>query len=113
MSKKDRLDEVIKEAKNSGIVMMCSDHDEDANTMVSYPANCDYTWVVTACDEYGFTPRERKLPTGPGYYMFQGLDVPAGVIPFLESSDRISGSSVATAIASGISSLQRGTLQMI
>lgn len=37
--------------------------------------------------------------------MFQGLNIAAGVIPFLESNDRISGSSVATAIASDISSL--------
>ncbi|KAI0096962.1 hypothetical protein GGR51DRAFT_542140 [Nemania sp. FL0031] len=102
---KDRLDEVIKEAKKQGIVMMCSNHDEGANTKESYPANCEHTWVVTACDEYGFTPRERDQSTDPGNYMFQGLDVAAGVIPFLESSDRISGSSVATAIASGIGSL--------
>lgn len=86
--------------------MMCSNHDEGANPKTSYPAHYrDRTWVVTACDEYGYTPREREPPTGTGYYMFQGLNVPAGVIPFVESNDRISGSSVATAIASGISSL--------
>ena len=100
------LKKVIQRAENAGIVMMCSNHDEGANLKASYPAQYKpSTWVVTACDEYGFTPRERKLPTGEGYYMLQGLNVAAGVVPFLESNDRISGSSVATAIASGLSSL--------
>lgn len=103
------LEEVIEEAERQGIVMMCSNHDEGANHQKSYPADYDQTWVVTACDEYGFAPREinsPELPKKPGYhYKFQGLNVAAGVIHFLESNDRISGSSVATAIASGISSL--------
>lgn len=101
-----KLSDVINAAKEQGIVMMCSNHDEGAKSKTSYPADYrDKTWVVTACDEYGFPPREREPPKGLGYYMFQGFNVAAGVIPFLESNDRISGSSVATAIASGISSL--------
>ncbi|KAJ0119897.1 Peptidase S8/S53 [Diaporthe amygdali] len=100
------LGDVIELAKKRGIVMMCSNHDEGANSKISYLAKRrDHTWVVTACDEYGFTPRDRDPPTGCDRYMFQGFNVAAGVIPFLESNDRISGSSVATAIASGISSL--------
>lgn len=42
----------------------------------------------------------------PDYeYAIQGINVAAGKVPFLESKDCISGSSVSTAIAAGLSSL--------
>lgn len=41
---REKLGEVIQEAKRQGIVMMCSNHDEGANTKTSYPAfYCDRT----------------------------------------------------------------------
>lgn len=90
---RDRLEDVIQEAKRQGIVTTCSNHDEGANPKTTYPAAyCPNTWEVTACDEYGFTPSEREPPKGAGRYTFQGLNIPAGVIQFLESNDRISGS---------------------
>lgn len=53
-------------------------------------------------DEYGDLARK----TSQDYqYGIHGLGVAAGVVPFLESNDRISESSVATAIAAGLSSL--------
>jgi hypothetical protein len=87
--------------------MICSNHDEGANVESSWPSKfCPDTWVVTACDEYGFTPRNVKSATqGKGRFKLQGHNVAAGVIHFLESHDRISGSSVATAIAAGLCSL--------
>lgn len=102
-----QLDEIISKAKDLGIIMMCSNHDEGANVENSWPSKfCPRTWVVTACDEYGFTPRNVTNQTqGEGRFKLQGHNVAAGVIPFLESHDRISGSSVATAIASGLCSL--------
>lgn len=102
-----QLEEIINKAKDLGIIMMCSNHDEGANIENSWPSNfCPRTWVVTACDEYGFTPRNVKSAAqGEGRFRLQGNEIAAGVIHFLESHDRISGSSVATAIASGLCSL--------
>ena len=100
------LEQAIEKARNQGIVLLCSHHDLSDTVKDAWPARFwPDTWVVSACNGYGFTPREKETPKQPGHYKLQGLDVAAGVIPFVESSDRISGSSVATAIAAGLSSL--------
>lgn len=89
-------------AVDSGIVLFCSTHDEGANIATAYPASFNDTIKIMACDEFGAPTRNMK----DGYdYTIQGIDVAAGVVPFLESDDRISGSSVATAIAAGLGSL--------
>ncbi|KAK3938154.1 hypothetical protein QBC46DRAFT_441511 [Diplogelasinospora grovesii] len=95
------LDTTIADANADGIVLLCSTHDEGSNVGKAWPADSAETFTVTACDEYGALPRI----TNEYKYKLQGLNVAAGVIPFLESPDRISGSSVATAIAAGPSSL--------
>ncbi|KAL8370809.1 hypothetical protein RB595_000920 [Gaeumannomyces hyphopodioides] len=87
------------------IVMICSTHDEGSRVVNAYPA--DYPTksklVIAACDKYGKLWRDvepRKCD-----YKVDGVEVPAGIIPFLESTDRISGSSVATALVAGLASL--------
>lgn len=74
----ERLEKIISDAADKGIVMMCSNHDGGANHNKSFPADYSHTWVVTACDEYGFAPHMTdsaratdKLNTVIDYYMFQ------------------------------------------
>lgn len=92
----------IAEAAQDGILMLASTHDEGLNQHKAYPANYPEPFCITACDEYGTLPQN---PPAKYDYRLHGTNIPAGVIPFLVSDDRISGSSVATAIAAGLSSL--------
>lgn len=99
----EALDASISGANADGIVMMCSTHDQGSNISRAWPAEASETFAIAACDEYGRMPRD--LEDSKYAFKLQGLNIPAGDIPFLESSGSISGSSVATAIASGLSSL--------
>ncbi|KAE8356849.1 hypothetical protein BDV28DRAFT_144762 [Aspergillus coremiiformis] len=97
------LKDACNKAKHDhNIVLLCSTHDEGLNVKYAWPADYDSTITITACDEFGHVPSR-----GHQKYDFalRGLKVAASVIPFLDSSDLISGSSVATAIAAGLSSL--------
>ena len=98
------LDEAIRNASSQKIVMLCSSHDLGSKITKAWPANAQETITITACDDYGqlLRPVDDKEKFN---FMIPGQDVAAGVIPFLESNDRISGSSVSTAVASGLSSL--------
>jgi hypothetical protein len=96
------LSKAVTGAYGQGIVMLCSTHDEGANIEKSWPAEYTETIAITACDEFGSLPHK----TAQKYkYQIHRMDIAAGVIPFLESHDRISGSSMATAIVAGLSSL--------
>jgi len=97
------LDSAIAKANTDKIVMLCSTHDEGSSGNNAFPAQYSETLAITACDQFGESLRPIK--TDKYDYMFQGHEVPAGIVPFLESTDRVSGSSVATAIAAGLSSL--------
>ncbi|KAL9120735.1 MAG: hypothetical protein Q9187_002705 [Circinaria calcarea] len=98
----DNLRNACAEAADAGIILLCSTHDEGSNIDEAWPAAYRDTITITACDEFG----ELLRPTKQGYdYTIRGQEVAAGVVPFLKSDDRISGSSVATAIAAGLSSL--------
>lgn len=100
----ENLDEAISNAGHDHIVMMCSSHDLGKNVTKAWPAMARETTTITACDEYG--QLLRSIDDTEKYdFTLPGHNVAAGVIPFLESNDRISGSSVSTAIASGLASL--------
>lgn len=102
----DELEDACNTAAESGIVMLCSTHDEGLGVSTSYPASFHNTITITACDDYGKVLRPGPpSDTGSFQYKVQGQSVAAGVIPFLDSDDYISGSSVATAITAGLSSL--------
>ncbi|KAF2678077.1 subtilisin-like protein [Lentithecium fluviatile CBS 122367] len=103
----ESLRDEIEAASKEGIVMTCSAHDEGSRIQEAYPASYyapDRSIIrFAACDEYGKILREDKKD---GYdYLIRGQNVAAGVIPFLKSEDTITGSSVSTAIAAGLSSL--------
>jgi hypothetical protein len=82
--------------------MLCSTQDEGPSVSPAYPAEYPETIAIAACDEYGQNSRDKETRYN---YKIHGLEVAAGTVPFLVSEDRISGSSVATAIAAGLSSL--------
>jgi hypothetical protein len=98
----DNLSDAVDDADLDGIVQLCSHHDEGWNVLHSWPADCSPTKVIVACNEYGAFPDRQ-----PGQYDYQihGTDIFTGAVPYLESKDTMSGSSVATAIASGLASL--------
>nr|CDP29054.1 Putative serine protease [Podospora anserina S mat+] len=100
----NKFDAVIIQAHSRGIILMCSSHDEGVVAPKSFPASYDETLTIAACDEYGALLREVKDKNGFKYKL-NALNIAAGSVPFLNSSERISGSSVTTAIASGLSSL--------
>ncbi|KAK4244138.1 hypothetical protein C7999DRAFT_35493 [Corynascus novoguineensis] len=95
----------IKSANSDDIIMMCSSHDQGANISDSWPAGYSETITIAACDKYGKLPRNLDESKANYAYKIHGLDVPAGAVPFLASANSVSGSSAATAIASGLSSL--------
>lgn len=102
--KDDILQYWVNKAKEKGVIIVCSTHDEGTLTLTSYPAD----WkagliVVTACDEYG--QLLRIIEKEKFNYKVQGQNVAAGVIPFVQSSDYVTGSSVSTALTAGLSSL--------
>lgn len=99
------LKNALDEATREGIVMLCSLHDEGSKVGKVWPAGHTLLCilVVVGCDEYGRP--FRAADTIRYTCMLHGQNVAAGVIPFLEPSDRIIGSSVATALAAGLSSL--------
>ena len=110
LEKATMLEKAVAGAYEDGITMLCSTHDEGSNVDKTYPASMVETLTVAACNEYGTLLRPGK--TDGFQYMLQGLNVPAGEVPFLDSADRISGSSVATAIAAGLCSLTLSCLRL-
>ncbi|KAM0518153.1 hypothetical protein ACHAPE_004560 [Trichoderma viride] len=102
LDKTDALQKVCEKAVDSGIALICSIHDQGANISRAYPVSFRDVIRIMACDESGAPARNVKAQYNYGIH---GIDVAAGVVPFLESDDRISGSSVATAIAAGLASL--------
>ncbi|KAF2497767.1 subtilisin-like protein [Lophium mytilinum] len=101
------LKKAVDAASEAGIVMTCSAHDEGSRIQKAYPAGHHADGITiarfAACDEYGKIIREDWK--GDYDFLIRGHNVAAGVIPFLKSEDTITGSSVSTAIAAGLSSL--------
>jgi subtilisin family serine protease len=99
------LDTAMTNASTAGIVMLCSAHDEGPKIDTAWPASYQGAnkLTIAACDEYGRLLRQMESKDYD--FSIQGQQVAAGVIPFLEPIERISGSSVATALAAGLSSL--------
>jgi hypothetical protein len=109
----DRLDDTLQaaitRARNEDIVMFAATPDKGLNEMKSALSvvreriSSDTPRIITACDIYG-----NLLKTSPRShfdYMICGEDVDAGRIQFSDAESMIGGSSVSTAIATGIASL--------
>lgn len=98
----EKLQDAVGKADTDDILQLCSHHDEGWNVSNSWPADCEYTKVIVACNEYGAFP-DRQPSTYD--YQIHGIDIFTGAVPYLESKETMSGSSVATAIAAGLASL--------
>ncbi|OXV05564.1 hypothetical protein Egran_06668, partial [Elaphomyces granulatus] len=98
-----KLDTAVSDAVNSGIAVICSTTDNLSSGERTYPAQMLGTISVAACDKYGrmlnWSKEEKKS------YRINGKDVLAGTVPYVASEERITGNSVATAIAAGLGSL--------
>lgn len=93
----------VQAAAGKGIVQLCSTHDEGSNVEKAYPASYSQTITIAACNEFGGLPH--RTPPKGFQYRVRGTDISTGAVPFLNSDENISGSSVATAIAAGLTSL--------
>ena len=98
-----QLDIAVSDAVKSGIAVICSTTDNLSSGERTYPAKMLGTISVAACDKYGrmlnWSKEEKKS------YRINGKDVLAGTVPYVASEERITGNSVATAIAAGLGSL--------
>jgi hypothetical protein len=98
------LDFEVLEADKAGIVILCSSHDEGWNQEFAFPADKEkHTTSIAACDEYGKV-LTMTAPRGVKH-MFKGTDIFVGKVPYLKSEERLTGSSVATAISAGVACL--------
>jgi subtilisin family serine protease len=99
----DVMKEAVVEANRKKILLLASVHDEGSSQDKAYPASYDDVMAIATTDKYGsllgFTPG------GSYQYRLKGENVFTGAVPYLSSQERVGGSSVATAIAAGLSSL--------
>ncbi|EHK20593.1 uncharacterized protein TRIVIDRAFT_154318, partial [Trichoderma virens Gv29-8] len=96
------LKKSLSDAAKKDIILLCSAPDEGARVSVAWPAASDHTITIAACDEYGM---EFRGMNSHYEWKLHGENIAAGTVPFLESAECVTGSSVATAIAAGLSSL--------
>jgi hypothetical protein len=89
-------------ASSEGVLLLCAAHDEGLNITEAYPAGMSETLTIAASNQFGHaTDRTAK----PYDYRIHATNIAVGAVPFMHSEECISGSSVATAIAAGMSSL--------
>lgn len=108
----EELDNAFKKARNNNIVVICSTADAGRNWKDTWPvkfcrtsekSGYDNILGIGACDEFGNRLDETQDKGYP--FQFKGKDIYVGAIPFAESDEQVTGSSVSTAIAAGIASL--------
>jgi hypothetical protein len=111
----EALKEAFQAAYDKGIVVLCSTSDAGKNWKDTWPAKYALRTDglepkgfpnilgIGACDKQGY-PLDTTQDIGYPY-QFKGKDIYVGPIPFVASTDTISGSSVSTAIAAGVASL--------
>lgn len=102
------MQDQIRLAANSGIVMTCTVHHEGSRIAEAYPMHhkgltSGNLLVLAACDKQGRLLRDVKNDDYD--YRLCGNKVHAGSVPFIKGEEVITGSSVATALAAGLCSL--------
>ncbi|KAI0538335.1 subtilisin-like protein [Xylaria digitata] len=102
-NKSPSLETAIVQASKKGIVLLCSTADEGENRAHAWPASFSEALAIAACSDAG----EKLLTsTTEAQYYFRGENVLYDSVRGGNSSvEKISGSSVATAIAAGVASL--------
>jgi subtilisin family serine protease len=108
--KEGKMAQSIRRARDQDIVLVWSTADQ-GNRPPPNPDGVqrnkgtrpDDLLSIAACDWNGNLLGESQKEDFD--YSFVGQDVPVGVVPFLRSTESVSGSSVATALAAGTASL--------
>ncbi|PMD38046.1 subtilisin-like protein [Hyaloscypha variabilis F] len=96
-------DLVTNVVRSQGIVILCSTADEGNNNQEVWPAKHIDTLAIAACNLNGKLT-QWSTDTGAQYH-FPGEDITTELVPYDLSRKKISGSSVATALAAGVASL--------
>lgn len=122
------FNDAVRAAMKKGILVVCSHHDEGArSTTEIFPASLGGTTLDTmlrmaSCNMYGKlqhdwddnTVDEASKKINQYDFCINSQDIAVGAIPFLAAStEHISGSSVATAIAAGVCSLLIASLRTL
>lgn len=120
----NELEAVLLKAKLKRILIMCSTADEGQNIDEVWPASYyqrdkgktekfEHIFPIVGCDENGKFSKYANEEAGR--YMFRGEDVDVSSTDrtLLKETENVQGSSVATAIASGIASLILACYRMI
>jgi len=98
-----RVESAMKNADTGGRLLLCSAHDDGLNIGEAYPACMPEAITFAASDRVGQVTHnvEEKAYN----FRIHATSVFAGVVPFMQFDENVSGSSVATAIGAGLSSL--------
>ncbi len=96
----EKLENFLNDAFSKKIVFIGSTEDMASHTVPSFPASCDNVISIAACDAFG---NLLGLADERANYYFQGDRV--SVKSSLGREDEVSGSSVATAVASRVAGL--------
>jgi hypothetical protein len=101
----ERVESAVRKAHMDGRVLLCSAHDEGLNIDHAYPACMRETITFAASNQVGKV--KQNMGDDPDSYDFRihATNIFAGFVPFLRFDQNVSGSSVATAIGAGLSSL--------
>lgn len=97
------LEKAVEQAKMDNIVMIGSRGDRGNNRETVYPADLNEVISISSLTNFG---KKTGSTETVAEYFFQGENVSIPAEPsYLESQKRASGSSVATALASGVAAL--------
>ncbi|TGJ82712.1 hypothetical protein E0Z10_g6061 [Xylaria hypoxylon] len=110
------LRDVVRKAKSMGIIIMCGTSDEGENTDEVWPAayytqqegaveRFDNVLPIVGCDEHGKPSRFSSEAAGRYYFRGKDIDASGTDSELLKEPGVVRGSSVATAMATGIASL--------
>ncbi|XDG09918.1 hypothetical protein ABKA04_009533 [Annulohypoxylon sp. FPYF3050] len=118
------LEAVLRKAKQKDIIIMCSTADEGENVDEVWPAayyrrerdraeTFDNIFPIVGCNEHG--KFSKYANESAGRYMFRGedVDVSSADLTLPMETDNVHGSSVATAIATGVASLILACYQLV
>ncbi|KAI0837188.1 subtilisin-like protein [Hypoxylon sp. FL0890] len=118
------LRDVVRKARSRGIVIMCSTSDEGENTDEVWPAayytqqegaveRFDNVFPIVGCDEHGKPSRFSNETAGRYYFRGEDIDASGTDKELLKERGVVRGSSVATAMATGIASLVLACYQIL
>ncbi|RWA06780.1 hypothetical protein EKO27_g8322 [Xylaria grammica] len=98
-----KVTNAVQEADSRGILVLCSAHDEGLNIEKGWPASMSETITFAASNQFGRVTRNMRTDTYD--FCLHATEIFAGNVPFMQFEEYVSGSSVATAIGAGLSSL--------